>query len=157
MKTIKLLSAIMVMAFGLFGFTSCGSDDDEPSTPAARIVEGSYTGDMTCSVMGSADVFEDLTFTVTAVSDAKVNLTIPSFGNPPMQLPEIVIDNLDVTGSDGSYTIQETVKEGTLDNGKAYKVTLAGAYAGDRLTINFNLQYGSMPMPMICTFTAPKN
>ena len=156
MKAIKLLSAMMIMAFGLFGFSSCSDDKDEPATPAARSIAGTYEGDMTCSVMGSEDVFEDVTFTVTAVDDSKVNIILPSFGNPPMQLPEIVVENLSVSGSDGTYSIPETVSEGTLENGKAYKVTLTGAYAGDQLTINFNLQYGAMPMPMICSFTAPK-
>ncbi len=147
----------MIMTFGLLGLSSCSSDDDEPSTPAARSIEGSYTGDMSCSVMGSEDIFDNMTFTVTAVDDSKVNLTIPSFGNPPMQLPQIIVKNLEVTGTEDNYTIPETVTEGTLDNGKAYKITLTGAYAGDKLTINFNLNYGAMPMPMICSFSAPKN
>lgn len=148
---------MMIMAFGLLGLSSCSSDDDEPTTTAARSIEGSYTGDMSCSVMGSEDIFENMTFTVTAVDDSKVNLTIPSFGNPPMQLPQIIVKNLEVTGTEGNYTIPGTVTEGTLDNGKAYKITLTGAYAGDKLTINFNLNYGAMPMPLICSFSAPKN
>jgi len=156
MKAIKLISVMTVMVFGLFDLTSCSSDNEEPATPAAHNIEGSYTGDMSCSVMGSGDVFEDVTFTVTAVDDSKVDITIPSFGNPPMQLPEIIVENLAVSGSDGTYSIPETVSEGTLENGKTYKITLSGSYAGDRLTINFNLNYGAMPMPMICSFTAPK-
>jgi len=157
MKAFRLLPAMMIMALGLFGLTSCSSDDDEPSTPAARSIEGSYTGNMTTSVMGDEDIIEDLTFTVTAVDDSKVNLSIPAFGNPPMLLPAMVIENLTVSGSDGSYSIPETVREGTLENGKAYRITVVGAYADDRLTINFNLNYGAMPMPMICSFTASKN
>lgn len=158
MKATKLLSAIMIMTFGLFALTSCGSDDkDEPQTPAARSIAGTYNGDMTCSVMGSEDLFEDMTFTVTAVDDSKVNITISSFGNPPMQVPEITIKNVAVSGSDGNYTIATTNFEGDLANGKKYSGVIQGNYASEQLNLQFNLQYGAMPMPMICNFSAPKN
>ena len=68
--------------------TSCSDNDDKPAAPAAKSVEGTYSGDMSCTVMGSESTFEDMTFTVTATDDATVNVAIPSFGNPPMQVPQ---------------------------------------------------------------------
>lgn len=83
MKTTKLLSAMLAVAFSLFSLASCGSDD-EPETPAARSIAGEYHGNMTCSVLGEESTFENMTFTVTAVDDATATISISSFGNPPM-------------------------------------------------------------------------
>lgn len=157
MKAIKLLSAMMTMALGLCTLVSCGSDDDEPAAPAAKAVAGTYTGDMTCSVMGSEDVFENMTFTVTAVSDSKVDIEISSFGEPPMQVPGFTVSDVSVSGTDGNYTLDSTDFEGDLPNGRKYSGVLQGSFADNRLDVRFNLQYGAMPMPMICSFSSLKN
>lgn len=136
--------------------TSCSDNDDKPAAPAAKSVEGIYTGDMTCTVMGSESTFEDMTFTVTATDDATVSVMIPSFGNPPMQVPEVALAGVKVSGSDGSYSLTSTEFNGTTDGGKTYSGTLQGSATGNDITIEFSLQYGAMPMPMICRFSAPK-
>lgn len=140
----------------LFTTTSCSDDNDEPSAPAAKSVEGTYFGDMSCTVMGSEDIFEDMTFVVKATDDSTVEVTTPVFGNPPMQMPSVVVPDVKVSGTDGNYTLAPTTYEGTTESGKKYSVVLQGSFSGGQLTINFNLQYGAMPMPMICSFTAPK-
>lgn len=137
-------------------FSSCSDEKDEPSTPAAKSVAGTYTADMTCSVMGSESVFENMTFTLTATDDTNVSMAIPSFGNPPMQVPDITITGIPVSGSDGTFALAATAFSGTTDAGRAYSGTVQGSFADNTLTVNLSLQYGSMPMPMICTFTAPK-
>ena len=106
--------------------------------------------------MGNESVFEDLTFNVDATDDATVDITLPSFGNPPMQVPQINVSDVKVSGSDGTYTLATTEFSGTTDSGRAVSGTIEGSYADQVLTIRFNLQYGAMPMPMICTFSAPK-
>lgn len=156
MKTTKLLSAMLAVAFSLFSLASCGSDD-EPETPAARSIAGEYHGNMTCSVLGEESTFENMTFTVTAVDDVTATISISSFGNPPMQVPGIVVSNVKVNGSDGNYTLDSTEFSGDLPNGKTYSGTLQGSFAANTLSVQFNLQYGAMPMPMICSFSAPKN
>ena len=84
MKTIKTIFATMVAVASMLSFTSCGSDDnDAPKAPAAKSIEGTYKGDMSCSVMGEASDYEDMTFTVTAMSDANVSITLPAFGEAP--------------------------------------------------------------------------
>ena len=71
MKAFKLLWAVLALTFGLVSFSSCGSDDDDDvATPAARDIAGTYTADMSCSVMGEASDFENMTFTVTATAAA---------------------------------------------------------------------------------------
>lgn len=153
----NILSATLCMALGLCALVSCSSDDkDEPATPAARSIAGTYTGDMECTVMNSTDKMENMTYTLTASSDETVDISIPSFGNPPMQLPEITVKNVKVSGEKGAYTIHNTETSGTLDNGKTYKVTIAGSATDSDVKIQFNLQYGNMPMPMICSFEGAK-
>lgn len=157
MKAFRLLWAVLALTLGLVSFTSCGSDDDDKATPGARDIAGTYTADMTCSVMGQASDFEALTFTVTATSDATVDITIPSFGEMPMQVPEFTVTGVKVNGADGTYTLDTTTFAGTLENGKSYSGTLQGDYKNGSLSVQFNLQYGAMPMPMICSWTAARN
>lgn len=157
MKATKFLSAMMTMVIGFCALTSCGSDNDEPETPAAHSIAGTYHGDMTCSVMGDDSTFEDMTFTVTAVDDATAEISVSSFGNPPMLVPGFSVSGVKVNGTDGNYTIEPTEFEGDLSNGKKYSGTLQGAYSGNTISLQINLQYGAMPMPMICSFAAPKD
>lgn len=72
-------------------------------------------------------------------------------------MPGIVVSNVKVNGSDGNYTLDSTEFSGDLPNGKTYSGTLQGSFAANTLSVQFNLQYGAMPMPMICSFSAPKN
>lgn len=159
MKTITAFLAAMMLFGGITSvFSSCADNkDDEPALPAAENVAGTYTGDMTCTVMGDESVFENLTFEVNATDDATVEITLPSFGNPPMQVPQIIVPDVKVSGSDGTYTLATTTFSGTTDSGRAVSGTIEGGYTDDVLTVRFNLQYGAMPMPMICAFSAPKN
>lgn len=158
MKNLKSIFVSMMVCLGLTSaLVSCSEDNKEPTTPAAKSIAATYNGDMTCSVMGSEDIFEDMTFTVAATDDANVTVTIPSFGNPPMQLPQIDVPGVKVSGKDGSYELAATEFSGTTETGKAYSGTLQGDFANNTITIKFNLQYGAMPVPMICTFTAAKN
>lgn len=156
MRRTKRFLVSMMMCMAMVGVTTSCSDNEEnaPAMPVAKSVEGSYHGDMTCTVMGEESVFENRTFTVTATDDATVVVTISSFGNPPMQVPEIVVEGVKVTGESGNNTLASTEFSGTTDAGKAYSGTFQGSIADNRLTAMFNLQYGAMPMPMICTFSA---
>lgn len=158
MKPTKFFSALMMLAMGIFclSLSSCSDDDDEPAIAAAKAIEASYTADMTCSVMGSESIFEDVTFNVTAIDDATAKIEISSFGEAPMKVPAITIENVKVSGTDGNYTIATTNFEGDLANGKKYSGVLQGSFANNTINIQFNLNYGAMPMPLICTFTAPK-
>lgn len=157
MKLFKPFFATMLAILSLVSFTSCSDNDDEPeATPAAKSIVGTYKGDMTCSVMGQVSTFSDMTFVVTSTDDTTVEIQISEFGEVPMKVPAITVPGVKVSGADGKYALAATKAEGEMSNGKTYSITLDGGYESDRITIRFNLQYGSMPMPMICSFTAPK-
>jgi len=150
-----VISALLATTTAL-GFTSCNNDDENgPNAPAATIVQGSYQGDMTCTVMGDESVFENMTFTVTAVDDATANVAVSTFGNPPMQIAGITIYGMSVSVVDGHYILSETNFSGE-SNGKTYSGVAQGNCTGNQLTMQFNLKYGAMPMPLICSFTATK-
>lgn len=155
----KKLSSILVIALLFMGIasvaTSC-SENTPPELPAAKYVEGTYTGDMTCSVMSSDQTFENLTFNVTATDAGTVTVAIPSFGQPPMQMPAITVPGVKVAGTDGTYALATTSFDGTSDTGRNYSGTLDGSLADGNVTIRFRLNYGAMPMPLICTFVASK-
>lgn len=159
MKRLKTVFATMVLLLSVSALAiSCSdSNEDEPETPAAKSVEGTYSGDMTCSVMGDESTFEDMTFTLTAVDDATVDIAISSFGNPPMQVPGFTVSGVKVAGTDGKYALAPTEFSGETETGRAFSGTAQGSFDDNTLTVKFSLQYGAMPMPMICSFTAPKN
>lgn len=156
MKRIKSIFATMMLCLGIMAtMSSCSDDKDEPTLPAAKNIEGSYSGDMSCTVMSSESTFENMTFTVKATDDATVSVTISEFGEPPMKMPSITVPGIKVSGSDGTYTLATTEFSGD-NNGKKYSGTAQGSFTNKILTFKFNLQYGAMPMPMICSFTAPQ-
>lgn len=156
MKTAKILLAAMATICAMT-VLSCSKDTEESSgTGAARTIEGSYKGDIDCSVMGSVTTFEDTTFAITAEDDSTVTIVLPPFGEAPMALPSITIPNVKVTENAGVVTLVQTETSGTTDNDKAYTCTLSGSVENNTLDIRFNLTYGAMPMPMICSSRALK-
>lgn len=162
MKQFRKITAMMLALLSVcVAFTSCGDDDDEPKvTPAAQVVAGSYTDNMTCTVMGETSTYENVTVTVAAASETTVNVTLPSFGSGHMTLPAITISGVKVSGDGTTATIAEQEFSGKVTdaNGaeKAYSCTISGSYAGGKLTLNYSIQYGAMPMAMVCAFSGNK-
>lgn len=156
MKTFtKRIVAFMAVVSVVMTMVSCSEEKSEPSMPSAKMVEGSYVGDIAYKVLETNYEEKGLTYKVEAASDSEINLTISSFGNPPMQIPEVKVKTT-VTGSDGKYSISEGSFEGNLDNGKNYTLTLRGSIEGSVATFDFSLTYGSMPFPIICSFKGSK-
>lgn len=157
MRILKTFIPTLVLSLGLMNIaTSCSDNNDEPEIPAAKSVVGTYASDITCTVLGQELTFENITYTITATDDTTISLNISSFGNPPMQIPAFTIYGIKVTGSNGKYEFSETDFNGTTDDGKAYSGTIQGNVINNTLSAQFNIVFGSMPMPMICSFTAPK-
>ncbi len=156
MERIKIIFAIFVSCLGFSSvLQSCTDKDDDPVIPAAKYVAGTYTGDMTSSVMGEESVFENLMFEVTATDASTVSIKTSSFGNPPMKMPEMTIPGIMVSGENGKYILTPTDFDLEVD-GKKCSGTIQGSFLDKRITINFTLNYGAMPMPLICSFTANK-
>lgn len=156
MKTLKFLCATLAAIFCTMTISSCSEDKDEPAAPAAKAIQGNYAGDMDCTVMGSTSTFENLTFTVSAVDESTVNVVLPAFGEAPMAMPSITVTGVKVSESDGTVTLATTEVSGETTSGKSYTCTISGTVVNNTLSIRFNLQYGNMPMPMICSSNATK-
>lgn len=157
MKKIKSIFATMLAMICITGLQSCSDDkNDIPATPAAKTIEGSYLGNMNCSVMGNVSTFKNVTFEISATDDANVTVTLPPFGEAPMALPSITITDVKVSETDGVVTLVPTEISGQTSAGKTYTCTLTGTVKKNILDIRFNLQYGAMPMPMICSADAKK-
>lgn len=157
MRPIRLFFNSIIAILALTSFTSCSDDDNnEPLTPAAREIAGTYTGDLTCTVMNSPSTYENLSFTVTATDETTVTITLPAFGEAPMALPSITLPGLKVSDAGGTYTIPETEISGKTDNDKNFTCTVQASVSGKTLNINYSLKYGAMPMALICSSTAIK-
>ncbi|MDE7403423.1 MAG: calycin-like domain-containing protein [Muribaculaceae bacterium] len=158
LKTTISLFSLIILSINL---VSCDkkSKSSEPSQPAAVEVAGEYCDRLTSVVMNQNFYFEDVNISVIAVDDATVNIEIESFDNTAMGMlmPDLKIENVNVTGSDGKYILKETNYSGTADTGKQYAGTLRGSSTGHKLTLEFSLRYGAMPIPMTCTYTATKS
>ncbi|MCM1290831.1 MAG: calycin-like domain-containing protein [Prevotella sp.] len=155
MKTFKTLFAAMLTFLAMATLTACSDDDnDEPQTPAAaKEVQGTYTGEMACVVMGQNFNFPNLAVKATAKDDSTIDIEVPSYGPANMEIPTFVIKDVKVNGTDGNYTFAPTEFEGTTTTGKLFSGTLEGTCVNGTISFKFNLKYGSMPMPLVCNFT----
>lgn len=151
MKQISIFIAAILATISL---SSCSdNDDNQQLMPAAEEIAGCYTGSMVANVMGSDLNFENVDVVIAAADESHVEITIASFGNPPMVLPEINIKNVSVAQSGESYALAETEFSGCSPDGKNYSGTIQGSFHNG-LTLNMELHYGSMPYPMICKYNA---
>lgn len=159
MKKIKTMLAMMLAMVTFCGaMTSCGDDDDN-NVAAAKEVVGTYVNNLEMTVMGSTSTYENAEVKIEYSTDQSVNVTLPGAGSGAMTLPTIKVPNVAVAGSNGSYTLKLESYKGTITvNGaeKNYTVTINGTYSNNVLVLNYSLQYGAMPVPMIGKFTATK-
>ena len=156
MKQIKFIVATLMAAVFMTISPSCSEDKDEPAAAAAKTVQGDYSGDLECSVMGSVSIFEGKTFTITATDESTVSVVLPAFGDAPMALPSITLAGVKVSEENGTVTMATTEVSGQTDTGKNYTCTISGTVQNKTFDLKFNLQYGAMPMPLICSSTAVK-
>lgn len=160
MKKFKFSFAAMMVAMLTFCvvFTSCSSDDDD-TVAAAKEIVGSYTGNLAMTVMGQASSHDNITMKIEAVDNATVKVALPAFGEGMMALPVLEVPAVKVSGSNGAYAFSQENYAGTVtvDGAeKKYTVTLQGTLKDKTLTVNYSVQYGKMPMPMIGKFVCTK-
>lgn len=158
MKKFKTMMAMMLALVSMcVAFSSCSSDDD--TVAAAKEIAGTYTSNLDMTVMGQASIYENLTMKIEAVDDATVKVTLPACGEGMMALPALEVPAVKVSGSNGAYAFSQESYAGTITvNGaeKNYTVTLQGTLRDNTLTVNYSVQYGKMPMPMIGKFVCTK-
>ena len=160
MKKFKTMMAMMLALVSMcVAFSSCSSDDDD-SVAAAKEIAGSYTSSLDMTVMGGSSTYENVTMKIEAVDDATVKITLPACGDEGMMaLPALEVPAVKVSGSNGAYAFSKENYAGTVTvNGaeKNYTVTLQGTSKDKTLTVNYSVQYGRMPMPMIAKFVCTK-
>lgn len=150
--------ALCAAAASMTLFTACdkNNDPDDPSKALSEQVQGSYTGDMTCTVMNSPSTYEGMVYEVSTNGNSAVDITLPGFGEGAMKMPDITVTGVVLKEKGDVTELAPTQVQGTSETGKTYQCTLAGSVAGDELTLSYNIQYGAMPMPLICTVTAHK-
>lgn len=161
MKKFKFsFAAMMVAMLTMFvAFTSCSNDDDPVAVAAASEVAGTYVDSLQLTVMGSTSTYKDLEVKVEAASDETVNIILPAYGEGRMALPSLTIPAVKVAGSNNNYAFGVTDYKSSVEvNGvtKEFTMTLQGTYVAGKLTLNYTLVYGTMPMPMVCKFVATK-
>lgn len=161
MKKFKFSFAAMMVAMLTMcvAFTSCSNDDDPVAVAAASEVAGTYVDSLQLTVMGSTSTYKDLEVKVEAASDETVNIILPAYGEGRMALPSLTIPAVKVADSDNNYAFGVTDYKSSVEvNGatKEFTMTLQGTYVAGKLTLNYTLVYGTMPMPMVCKFVATK-
>lgn len=161
MKKFKFSFATMMVAMLTMcvAFTSCSSDDDPVAVATASKVAGTYVDSLQLTVMGSTSTYKDLEVKVEAANEETVNIILPAYGEGRMALPSLTIPAVKVAGSDNNYAFGVTDYKSSVEvNGatKEFTMTLQGTYVAGKLTLNYTLVYGTMPMPMVCKFVATK-
>lgn len=160
MKKFKTMMAMMLALVSMcVAFSSCSSDDDPVAVAAAKEIADTYTGSLDMTVMGTASTYDNLTMKIEAVDDATVKVTLPACGEGMMALPALEVPAVKASGSNGAYAFSQKNYAGTITvNGaeKKYTVTLHGTLKDKTLTVNYSVQYGKMPMPMIGKFVCTK-
>lgn len=160
MKKFKTMMAMMLALVSMcVAFSSCSSDDDPVAVAASKEIAGTYTGSLDMTVMGTASTYDNLTMKIEAVDDATVKVTLPACGEGMMALPALEVPAVKASGSNGAYAFSQENYAGTITvNGaeKKYTVTLHGTLKDKTLTVNYSVQYGKMPMPMIGKFVYTK-
>lgn len=160
MKKFKTMMAMMLALVSMcVAFSSCSSDDDPVAVAASKEIAGTYTGSLDMTVMGTASTYDNLTMKIEAVDDATVKVTLPACGEGMMALPALEVPAVKASGSNGAYAFSQENYAGTITvNGaeKKYTVTLHGTLKDKTLTVNYSVQYGKMPMPMIGRFVCTK-
>lgn len=161
MKKLQVLLASLFMLGGISFFSSCSKDDDKPQdkTPA-EMIAGNYTNNLDISVMNQSIPFDNVTFTITPVTDETVDIIVPylAYHSP---IPSFTVRNLKVTKQNDLYEIAETdfEDEVTDSNGDLKTITgsMQGTYKNNELELVFEFKYGNMPMPMNGYFLSDKD
>lgn len=162
MKIKSFMMMMVAAATVVLGFSSCGSDDDEPEVPVATQVAGSYTGQEIVMVMGEESSNEIKTYTFAKTLDTAVDLTIPEMGmGGSMTIPALLVKNIPLKKIDKTISGLLTSYAGTVTNAagaeKAFTITNLAIVVDDKnIAVTYSLKYGNMPMSMETTFIGTK-
>ncbi len=124
------------------------------TAPADYYIADRYQGSLVMSVMGKPyGEPADVTITLEASGKNSVTVKLPAMGEGRMALPALDIADVAVNASDyNTFTLAETSFEQTVDSLHCTG-TVKGSVADGKLTLNYSVKPGSMPMNIDFVFT----
>ena len=124
------------------------------TAPADYYIADRYQGSLAMSVAGRPmGEPADVTITLEASGKNSVTVKLPAMGEGSMALPALDIANVAVNTSDyNTFTLAETAFEQTVDSLHCTG-TVKGTVVGDKLTLNYSVKPGAMPMNIDFVFT----
>ena len=144
MKSIKTF-VMAALAIVMFGFASC-TKENKPAQSVAK----TYVGTLSYGVTEMTDV--EASVELKAQGDDKIDIVLPQIGEGMMSIPEITLSGIAVSTTDQKlFTIAETEINQTVGTTN-YVGTLGGNVDNGKLTLNYALKPGAMPMSITFTF-----
>ena len=129
----------------MFGFASC-TKENKPAQSVAK----TYVGTLSYGVSEMTDV--EASVELKAHGDDKIDIVLPQIGEGMMSIPEITLNGIAVSTTDNKvFAIAETEINQTVGTTN-YVGTLGGYVDNGKLTLNYALKPGAMPMSINFTF-----
>ncbi|MBR4217522.1 MAG: calycin-like domain-containing protein, partial [Bacteroidales bacterium] len=124
------------------------------TAPADYYIADRYQGSLAMSVMGKPyGEPADVTITLEASGKNSVTVKLPAVGEGRMALPALDIADVAVNASDyNTFTLAETSFEQTVDSLHCTG-TVKGSVVDGKLTLNYSVKPGAMPMNIDFVFT----
>ena len=144
MRNVKTL-LVMALSIVMFGFASC-TKENKPAQSIAK----TYVGTLSYGVSEMTEV--EASVELKAESDDKISIVLPAIGEGMMSIPEITLNGIAVSTTDNKvFAIAETEINQTVGTTN-YVGTLGGNVDNGKLTLNYALKPGAMPMSITFTF-----
>ena len=157
----KVKSFLLMALMALF-VTSC-SDDDEVVNYAMEVA-GTYAGENAISVGGMPMDPYAASFKIEGQADGKATVVLPGtvFQMGPgreMKLSDVTLKDVEVisNGENNGYTLKHAAFSQKVD-GTNYtnNIGLTGTIKDNKLTVDYDLQPGAMPMAIVFKFVGTK-
>jgi len=151
---------IMALAIAMFVLTSCNKEKNKEESPAVtdltEYVVGLYDGELTYSVSGTPFDTTDCQVRLTKEGDNTVSVVLPSVGEGMFGIPEITLSGVVINTTDNVvFNIEETEINTTIGTTN-YVGQLEGVVNGSKLTLDYSLTPGAMPMSIDFIFVGEK-
>lgn len=148
MKTTKMLLCAFVALTTLF--TSCKKEEMKSTD---SYIAKTYQGSVVMTVGSSSYDPFDAEIKLTGNGNNAVSLTLPEVSGGMSALPALTVTGINVNTSDyKKFTLSETSFEQTKDD-VHYTGTVKGTVSDGKLTLNYSVKPGAMPMNINFVFT----
>ncbi len=149
MKKAKMFLCALVALATLF--TSCKKEEEKASTDS--YVASTYKGSVVMSVGGTNYDPFDAEIKLEGNGKNAVKLTLPEVSSGMSTIPALTVGNISVTTSDYKrFILSETSFDQTVNDTK-YSGKVSGTVNDGKLTLNYSVKPGAMPMSINFVFT----